>query len=59
MLQLHQSGNDVYNHYGVNMVLESIMQYSKPKSDSEYLDVRQYFTERNFYDYIRFDYLIG
>jgi phosphatidylinositol 4-kinase len=40
MLHLQQNGTDVYNHYGVNMILETVMQFSKPKSDTEYLDVR-------------------
>jgi phosphatidylinositol 4-kinase len=40
MLHLQQNGNDVYNHYGVNMALETVMQFSKPKFDNDYLDVR-------------------
>lgn len=38
MLQLQQSGEDLYNHAGVSMMLECVMKHSKPRPDAESLD---------------------
>lgn len=56
MLQLQKNGGNIYDHSGVNMVLDVVMQYSKPKVDGETLDStlhrRQKCDQRNFAAFI-------
>ena len=40
MIQIQQNGEDIYNHSGINMVLDAILHFSKPRIDAEALDVR-------------------
>lgn len=40
MIQLQQKGDDISNHSGINMVLDAIMHFSKPRADAEALDVK-------------------
>jgi hypothetical protein len=39
MIQLQQIGDNIYDHSGINMVLDAIMNFSKPRVDAEALDV--------------------
>ena len=40
LIQLQQNGDNIYdNNSGINMVLDAIMNFSKPRVDSEALDV--------------------
>ncbi len=40
MIQLQQNGEyNIYDHSGINMVLDAIMHFSKPRVDAESLDV--------------------
>lgn len=39
MIQQQQNGDDIYNHSGINMVLDAVLHYSKPRIEAEALDV--------------------